>query len=245
MNRIRNIVFTTFTTMAAFSITTKALADFDIAPAVDGGKIKTNAFEDATNTYVGNVRVFHYAFGDGPFFAQDPGFHPQPGSGFGPGQQLSLSVATPLQYWNGIGSPSFGVLPSNESLKLQNGTPFLIIGSTAPGGTLNIATTDSFGEFDHHLSSTLTGSGINDPADGLYLTSFLLHNPGGTALDSLPFYVIYNNNLSEDIEAIATISVRDNFAPLTNVVGVPEPTVTALLGIGGLLILRRRRTAIR
>ncbi|MFI5378775.1 MAG: PEP-CTERM sorting domain-containing protein [Tepidisphaerales bacterium] len=221
---------------------TAAKADFDISPGAAGGALNTNAFEDATSTFVGNVRVFHFQLGnDGPFFAQDPGFHPQPGQGIPGGNLLSITIGSPLQFWDGTGPVAFGALANGETLKLQNGSFSLAIGAAAPAGSLNIATTDAFGEFDHHLGSTLMGSGTSDPTDGVYLTSFILHNPNGTLLDSQPFYIIYDNNLTDDQVNEATVAVRDALAPGTNVAGVPEPGSLLIMSVAGLGFLRRRR----
>src|SRR5438874_12150543 len=72
----------------------QARADFDVSPAVTGGKIITDAFEDPTNTLVHNVKVFG-AYGlnsdpTNPFFTEDPGFHPQPGTGFVEGSKVTV-----------------------------------------------------------------------------------------------------------------------------------------------------------
>src|SRR5882757_6218425 len=83
---------------------TPVLADFDVSPGAASGHIVTNAFEDATSTFVSNVRVFHYGLGeDSPFFTQDPGFHPVAGSGLPTGTAITVSIGSPLKYWNGSG----------------------------------------------------------------------------------------------------------------------------------------------
>lgn len=219
-----------------------AHADFDVSPGAAGGHIVTGAFEDATSTFVSNVRVFHYALGeDSPFFTQDPGFHPIPGSGLPQGTAISVSIASPLTYWDGSGPVSFGALPNGEMLKLQKGTPFLTVGTTPPGGTLSVATIDASGEFDEHLEATLFGGGGSDPSNGIYLTALTLHGSTPQAGDSNPLYLIYNNGLDDQQEIAATIAIRDALAPGSNLPDVPEPASLAIVTLFGGLALKRRR----
>jgi hypothetical protein len=231
--------------IVGLSSAVSARADFDVSPGAAGGHITTNAFEDATETFVNNVRVFHYAFDDpdNPFFTQDPGFHPLSGSGLPTGTTITASVNSPLTYWNGTGPVSFAGLPNGETLKLQKGTPSLTVGSTIPAGTLTIATTDASGEFDEHLESTLIGGGAANPTDGIYLTSLILNGSTPGAGDSEPMFLVYNNGLDDQAEIAAVTAVRDAFAPGSNLAGVPEPGSVALLGAVGLCLLARRRRA--
>jgi hypothetical protein len=182
LNRILLTAFAGFVGVGA------ARADFDVSPGASGGHININAFEDATRTFIINVRVFHYAFDnpDNAFFTQDPGFHPLNGSGLPAGTTITASINSPLTYWNGTGAVSFGSLPNSETLKLQKGTPFLTVGSSIPAGTLAISTVDASGEFDEHLESTLIGGGAANPTDGIYLTSVILHGSTPQAGDSQP-----------------------------------------------------------
>jgi hypothetical protein len=230
--------------IGGLAVAPAAVADFDVSPGAAAGRVTTNAYEDATQTFVPDVRVFHYAFDDpgNPFFTQDPGFHPLAGSGLPTGTTLTASVNAPLTYWGGAGAVAFGALPQGETLRLQKGTPSLTVGASAPAGALTISTVDASGEFDEHLESTLIGSG-GDPTPGLYLTSIVLHGSTAGAGDSLPLYLIYNNGLDDAAETAAVLAVRDAFAPGSNLAGVPEPGGLAIgmLAGAGLLARRRRR----
>ncbi len=239
-NRFLSAVF-----IAGVSVAATARADFDVSPGATGGHITTNAFEDATSTFITNVRVFHYSFddSDNPFFTQDPGFHPLSGSGLPTGTTITASLNAPLTYWNGAGAVNFAGLPNGETLKLQKGTPFLTVGSTIPPGTLTISTVDASGEFDEHLESTLIGSGAANPTDGIYLTSLILHGSTPGAGDSQPMFLVYNNGMDDQAEIAAVTAVRDAFAAGSNLAGVPEPSSVALVSAIGLCLLAGRRRA--
>lgn len=217
-------------------VNSMALADYDIAPSVSGGQIMTNAFDDGTEDFVSNVRVFAYGF-DTPFSTEDPGFHPQPGSGFAGSAAVRIGAVTGLSYWNGAGSPNFGALPNGEALLLEFGSQNLTAGASAPAGTISLGTTDAAGEFDKHLTSTLFGPGATDPTDGLYLIGLQLTSDGLTS--SQPFFVIYNTGDDEGLSDNALTYVRDTFAPGSNL--VPEPASLSLAGLPILLGLMRRR----
>ncbi len=236
---------------AALALAAPAVhADFDVSPSVSTGQIVTGAFEDATDTYVPNVRIFGpYAFGEDPaadpYFLQDPGFHPQPGTGFTAGQSVSASVITGLQYWNGTGPVTFDEVPGVETLRLSRGSSSLTISTASdpvPAGSLTIEpSVGPTGEFDDHLDSSLLGSTNGDPAEGIYLVSLGLSATEPDLARSAPFYVLYNNGLSDAAADRAAIYTRDTFAPGTNLPGVPEPASLGLIGLGGLALVRRAR----
>jgi MYXO-CTERM domain-containing protein len=222
-----------------------AMADYDVAPSVSSNKIMTNAFTDDTQDFVPNVRVFDFAFGDDPlqpFFIQDPGFHPQPGSGLPPGSAVTVSVLSGLSYWNGTGNPSFGPVPAGETLKLEKGSGSLTVGASAPAGFLTIdASTPATGEFDQHLGSTLMGIAAADPSAGIYLTTFQLHESDASIAASPSIFIVYNNGLDDALVDDAKVCLRDNFAPGTNLAPLPEPASMSLLALGAIPMLRRRR----
>ena len=218
-----------------------ALADFDVSPAVSGGKIVTNATSDATGQFVHNVRVFDFAFDDPstPFFTQDPGFHTIAPSGFAPNVGLTVSPAGPLTYWSGTGSPAFVAVPGGESLRLDFGTTMATITGAGPAGSVFIGSTDASGDLHEHIESTLFAPAGQTPADGVYLVPLKLMSPSYN--DSQTFFALYNNGgLDDSAIARAVQFVHDTQAPDSNI--APEPSGPVAVGIGLAGILRRKRS---
>jgi hypothetical protein len=227
-----------------------ALAEeFDVSPAVSGNQIVTNAFQDALELQVENVRVFAYEFGEipgQPFFLPDPGFHPLPGSGFAEGTQIGFNALSGVTYWDGTGSPAFGALPGGETMRFAFGSNSITVGSSvpAPPGFL-IGAVDADGEFDDHLESFLERGGGLDPTGGIYLLSAEVTSDAAGVSSSPAIYWLFNNGLDEDLLNDARLYVRDTFAPGSNLPEVPEPSgaaLAALLGSATLSCRRRRFT---
>ena len=202
------------------------------------------------------MRVFGYDFAEDPndpYFAQDPGFNAPAGSGLPGGSQLSFNLLGSLSYWNGSGSPSFGALPSSESLRFNFGAQDRTV--TAGSGFqtgFNLQTVNADGSMHRHLNSFLQGSDGNSipaadgpwgagdgiqAADGIYLLSMQLTDSDPGTASSNPFWIVFNNGMPEQIHDEAIDFVQSNI--------VPEP---ASIGAMGLLIAagvsrrsRRRR----
>jgi hypothetical protein len=210
----------------------------DIEPAVENGRIVTNG------------RVFGYDFGEivgDPYFSTDPGF--SAGMGALPaGSQLrfnivdgtSLGLSGNLRYWNGVGDVSFGAMPSGETLRLALGAQSRTASAaTGEVAGFSLGTVGGSGSLHVHLNSFLQGADGNadpsdgfPPAEGIYLVGLELVSSDAGLADSLPFFVVYNNGLSEAAHDRA----------LEYVSGVPEPSVTWVIGsLAMLRLLRRRR----
>jgi len=212
-------------------------ADFDISPAVQGGKIVTNAFADADSTSIDNVRVFTFEFGEDPldpYFLEDPGFHPLPGAGFDEGVIVAAKTFSPLSFWNDSG---FVPAPAGETIDVTRGSTTITLGDSGFAGSLPIAATDANGEFDEHLSATLQGVTPALPSTGIYLYSLTLS--GSDLTDSDSVYLLFNNGADASELGEAAVLARDTFAPGTAL--VPEPASLASLAVTGVLAGRRRR----
>lgn len=221
----------------------------DIRPYVDGGQIQTAGFDDATSSVLPAMRVFGYDFGEDPaqpFFTQDPGFNAAAGSGLSAGSQLlfnilgasSLGLPANLSYWNGTGNVQFGAAPANETLTLNFGSQSRVAdSSSAFVSGFSLQTVTASGAIHRHLNAFLNGAG-GDPTAGIYLVPLELQSSDPTVQKSLPFYVVYNNGMSEDVHDRAIDWVQDNLV-------VPEPISLALSWMAcvvGVFTLRRRRT---
>lgn len=223
-----------------------AVADeFDVAPRVVNNAIFTDAYSDEFEFSIDNVRVFAYEFGEipgQPFYLPDPGFHPLPGSGFAPGTVLSFAVLSGLSFWDGSGPVSFGAVPGGETLRLELGSNSITVGNAppAPAG-FAIEAVDANGEFDEHLDSYLERGGGLDPTDGIYLISMELIASDPAIANSAPLYILYNNELDDELLGDAREWVRDTFAPGTNLPEIPEPSLLGLAVLPVVLMMRRNR----
>lgn len=218
--------------------------EFDVSPEVVGGKIVTNAFQDALEIEVKNVRVFVFEFGEDPldpYFIEDPGFHPLAGSGFAPGSLVGFNLVSSLQYWDTAGAPAFGALPSGETLSLGFGSSLVVAGASIPSPAgFNFGLIDPNGEFDDHLNTTLINGSLATPAEGIYLLSMVVTSSDTSLIPSDPIYLLFaNGEFDEQLEGAAEF-VRDTFAPGSNLPVIPEPSALGLLAGAAILGLRRR-----
>lgn len=238
--------------LAAMALSFEARAqDIDVRPLVVGGRITTNGFDDGTGDVFPGQRVFLYEFledpGD-PFFTSDPGFNAPSSSGLLPGSQLKFNVLSGslfglpanLSYWDGNGSPSFGLVPHDESLNWTLGSSSITVGNSLGDQTgYTLQTVPGGGAIHKHLSAFLNGSGGDDPTPGVYLlTAELVSSDPGTVKSS-PFVVLYGNGVDEEA-ADAALAYAEALL-------VPEPssmTLTGLAGVGlaGLVVRTRRRS---
>jgi len=209
----------------------------DIAPSLSSGVILTNAWVDPSGPFTANVRTFAVDFYDDlddPFFAGDPGFNAQPGSGLPAGSQLRFNILSGgqfdlpanLSYWSGAGPVAFGFVPNNESLRLTRSSFALVVGNTLGSQAgFNLGTIASDGSMHQHLFSFLRGADGNTiPAgpgswgpgdsvqatDGIYLVSLELTSSNATIIKSQPLFVLFNSNLSDTAVSAAADWVNHN-----------------------------------
>lgn len=223
------------------NMATVALAQHaDIRPFVENGQLKTSGFIDSTSTTIPGLRVFGYDFGeflDDPYFTQDPGFNAAAGSGMPAGSLLSFIVPdagsfglpSNLSYWNGTGTLDLNswVSPGDAELRLSFGSSNLVVGdATGLQAGFNIQTVSADGSIHRHLNAFLN-VGNPDPAEGIYLLAMELHSSDAGIHNSLPFFLVYNNGLSEEVHDKAIDWVQSQL--------VPEPTGIVLASFGALM----------
>jgi hypothetical protein len=232
----------------------------DVAPRVQNGQVVTGGIDDTNNAFTLNLRVFDFVFGNDdptqPYFDADPGWRaePYPGfpsTGFTPGKHLHFDILSGapfglpanLTYWDGTGSPHFGLVPNGETLRLDLAGG--LADATAGSGNAfipgyNIGAFDSTGDLHVHLASFLQGSGGNNPADGIYMLVLgpSTDMPGIAA--AKPIFMLWDNGLGDGDQLAAAV----NYAQATF---VPEPSSTLLACVGGVAlgftIWRKRRAA--
>jgi hypothetical protein len=178
------------------------VVDNDVQPRVAGGKIVTDAIDDASGGVTPNVRHFGYEFGEDPkdpYFLQDPGFVALAGSGLPGGSVLSFNVERHLAYWNGAGRVSFTTPPSGETLRFNLGPSDVTIGgASAPQPGFAIATVGPDGTLHRHLNTFLQGpAGGGTPVSGVYFTNVRLLSSAGSVAPSDALYMIFNNGASK------------------------------------------------
>lgn len=233
---------THFKTLFACALATLAFADiasahFDVAPYVAGGKIVTGGEDDGTGESSPVVRTFGYDFGeeiDNPYTIADPGFNAAAGSGLPQGSQLRFDVLSSLTYWDGGGEPTFSATPAGESITIAFGANATMLTSTSgPQPGFNIKTVGANGFVHQHLNSTLNAGSAAEPAAGVYAVLLDLYSSDGSIARSDPFYVAYNNGLSE--------AQHDAAIDALNATLAPEPATLAAIAGAAALLRRRRR----
>ncbi|HUO08108.1 MAG TPA: PEP-CTERM sorting domain-containing protein [Phycisphaerae bacterium] len=245
------------TVLGASTLSARAGFEGDFAPTLSGNSIRTDAVSDLDGSTASNVQIFQYDLeGDPttPGFTEDPGFRPEPGSGLPANSYLGFNVVTSLLYWNGTGTPSFAPVTDASHLELYVGTQshVFITGNTGPQNGFVIAQLSSLGSAHQHLSSQILGAPM---AGGTYLDALGntygapdvgVYAVGIDVVDSTnnttnPFdfdsgtrWLVYAENVDDD----TLTAGADSFAA-----PAPEPASLSLLGLGGLALLSRRRSA--
>lgn len=220
--------------------------------SITGGQLTTGGHDDEAGTTTFATRVFGYDFGEVPslpYNIGDPGFNnsnaedltifPNNGVLTG-GANLILNYSTPLYYWNGIGTVDFVLASTDSALRLGNSfAQATTISSTgASSSTLLIGPTNiATGRIHQHLMTALLFNGDSDLAtlpnapEGFYMLGGFLSLSNGSTAASDPFFIVYNNGLTEEVHDEALDWVQNNLAAPT---AVPEPGTLISFGLTGL-----------
>ena len=149
-------------------------------------------------------------FAEDPYFMNDPGFFAGAntllhGSGLPGGASSGSTSFRPavLERWQGA---TFGPVPDGESLRFNLGNQNRLVAhrdrrdarlplQKVAGGMFE-------GAIHRHLNSYLMGTIGANPADGIYAVQIELTTNAvlaeGPVAPSLPFWIVFNNGLSED-----------------------------------------------
>ena len=262
----------------------RALADFDISPFFQNGQLIVGGLAHTGERIAPPISVFGYDFGEDPydpFNPSDPGVDQATGVGnLPPGGAVGYNILSSLLYWNGDGTVAFST-PGQAYINLTLGATTTLTGTSGPQAGSLIQVIGAGGVMHEHFTTSLyaaPGAGnvpdMGDPtyiapADGIYTFGMeLTLTNGGTVHASNPFWVVWNNNLSEAqggaaMNALANLVTRPHPGDANNdgavdvidlgilaknydwtgapAGAVPEPASMILLALGGLALLRRRK----
>lgn len=200
----------------------------DIGLKVVSGRINTGVVDDIGfgQFVVPGERVFGGDMGDiFPGFSDEPGYFSSDGS-FPQGTGIGFNIRKAMRHWSGTDFNSI----ASQTLLIENAaaTDWRVTpGTDVPVPGFDILSVDASGGFDEHLNFTVTDP--NTPA--IYLLE--LETTGTGLLTSDPYWIVFNNGLSEDEHDAAMVWTQQNLAP--------APGAGGVLVLAGVLGGRRRR----
>jgi hypothetical protein len=178
----------------------------DIVNRVDSGYFDVNAGVPITPMDRALGWDFQ-EFDQDPYYANNPGYFAEsntnPGGSQLPGGSLvGFNVLSDLQYWDGNGPVSFGPVPAGETISINLGSSANVVVGTGtgaqPGFTLQQVASGTAEGFLHiHVNANI-GAPNGVPTDGIYIFQERLTSNAPGVTNSLPFWIVFNNNISED-----------------------------------------------
>lgn len=233
--------------LATFLLAAPVLAHYDIAPYLQNGSLLTGGLDHAGNAVGPTITAYPFDFGEDsfdPFNPTDPGVNQKPGLGNLPvGAPVRYNILSSLEYWNGTSAPQFITPPTGTYLALLMGTTTRILteSSGAQAGSLIQSVMGDGSLHKHFVASLFHDSAASNvpgeanymaPVDGIYAFELeLTLTQDSTTYVSNPFWIVFNNGLSEETHDLAV----DYFT------AVPEPASLSLLGLGVSSLLWRRK----
>lgn len=200
------------------------LADGDIWLYAQNGQLKTGVIDEfPSEDRSEGVRVFHAELGtDVDNAIDEPGLRVLAG-GLDPAGELSFTINRALRVWNGSAFDALSVHTMTvgfDTLSVDSPT------TDAPVDGFGVGI-DADGDLHDHYEFLL-----NAPTrtQGIWLLDLTFHFTGLESAD--PVWVVFSQDLGEEAVDPAKAWAMAN---------VPTPGALTLLGIGGLLAMRRRR----
>ncbi|HEV3417566.1 MAG TPA: hypothetical protein VG056_12150 [Pirellulales bacterium] len=179
----------------------------DIVNRVDSGYFDVNAGVPITPMDRALGWDFQ-EFDQDPYYANNPGYFAEsnanPGGSQLPGGSLvGFNLLSDLQYWDGNGPVSFGPVPAGETMSINYGSSTVVVGTgtgAQPGFTLaQVASGTAEGFLHIHVNSMIAaGPNSSVPTNGIYIYQEQLTTTAPGAINSLPFWIVLNNGISED-----------------------------------------------
>lgn len=198
----------------------------DVVLTVRHGRIITGSGEGARFR---RAQVFGSELGaEGfPNTTDEPGFDNLPGT-FAPGSNIGFNILGELLMWDGAGLSSTA---NGEVMEIGLG-PVSVVSATGfvPGFMLPV---EDSGEWHEHYEFTLLGAAAGSPSDGVYVLKMSLFSDDPSVGRSIPFWLVFNQNMDE--------SIHDGVIDWVGAHVVPAPAGAGALALGALAALRRRR----
>lgn len=173
-----------------------------------------------------------------------PGIEAEDGSFPAASGNIYFQPLSQLYFHDGTAGGPVGNTPADEQIVLLRSSSDAVAVSNAGPATLaggdlqvKVGAIDGDGGLHAHLTFELNrAGGSGNPAVGAYLMQLQVNADNFDS--SEPMWALWNHGLSE-AEFGNALAASEQFT------GVPEPTTLAVVGIGSLLMLARRRTARR
>jgi len=195
--------------------------DGDIYIQILDGQLVTGDFDDGLFE---GLRVFEAEFEDFNF-TDEPGFD-SPTGAFSSDSAIGFNILSAVRRWDGT---AFSTIATERIEVSYLGRPDILSPTDdtfTPGFDIDV---NPLGEWHRHLGFTL-----QSPAgSGVYLLELELYSTDSTVGNSLPFWMVFDQDAPDGDHDAATLWVQQNL--------VPTPGALAAFGAAGLVALRRRR----
>jgi len=187
--RITRIVAAAAIGAATVDASAQHVGDILLQPVA--GRIDTGAFVQTPQgiSFVPGLRVFRATFGEFPNFTDDPGFDSTGGAGFPNGTTFAFDLLDALHKWNGT---DFDAIPA-ETIRVAKGSVSVL----TPPALNQLQTGFAFGQVSLGFLHEHVRYTLQPPQNaGIYLMQMRLRVSTGGYADSLPFWIVFNQNAS-------------------------------------------------
>lgn len=201
----------------------------DIELEVEDGRIVTHpgrAFESELGIDTNSDGMIDlWGMTESPGFDSEPGTFPVPSA-------VGFNLLEPLLLWTGSGYETTG--PMGPTMKVAHSVLEAVTGEGfVPGFELGVHPDgDNAGRWHRHYDFSLVDNGAG-LADGIYLLTMQMTSSDPGISPSQRFWIVFNYRMDEATHDAAFDWVETHL--------VPEPGLFALLGLGGVGLLRKRR----